>query len=872
MQSVKNTTFVTMRIRLFFCIALMLPACLGLRAQERVVTDPNQSMTATDQKIEAAAVSAKAPSVSVVGDTLVFSASAYRLAEDASLEDLLKKIPGIEVNGNAVTLYGKQISELRVNGKRYFGGDVAAGLQNIPAELIDKVGAYERESDFSRLTGVDDGELVPVLDLKIKSDFLDGWKGRLTAGYGSSLRYVAKVNANKITKQQQTSLLANLNNIPGKASFNNASRTQLGGGSAGENGRRELGVSHARSKAGNELDWSVQYQGRDSYVHSLSQVQNIYAATTSFSNGDNSGNAIVHNPKGDLRWQWKPDKATSVVVKPVFSYSITDNWTHNLTGNFKKDPYGISEDPCSLIDAYGPGDPLGSIRSSTSDNRLKGFSGRLNSSIVLLWTRRMGKRGRSLSLQSDNALTLQFNDQGTNYRTVYNRTKAPTDTTRRQYIDQDVRNLSFGLQAAWNEPVAKGLFLQFSARGEYKDRSDVRSLYDLTRSDNSWTVTDVHRLPDFKSSLPSGLQDCFQQEVSYSGRYRYMALALNTNVRIVRKKFNMTAGVRLTPATQEILWPQGEILNSHRESVLYAAPNLSLNYKPTKRRKLTISYRSSLGQPSIYNLLPVSNGTNPLSVHIGNPALKPSNTHIVGLTYNASDFGARSSITADMQMRATENAISNSTEFDPETGGKTITPRNIEGNWYALGHLVLTKAFARTYFQVSAHTSVRYDNSCNYLYNKTLHKDEVNLTRRAMIKESLRGNYRNKWLDVTLDLGGDYTVEHSLLRPDLDQRPWSLVATLSTVASAPWGMRFTADFTRITQQGFVYGDFNRSYNVLNTGLSQSFLRKRLTARIEACDVLGELPNVVRRFSAESRSISVYNGVNSYVLLRLMWRF
>ena len=146
-----------MRIRLFFCTFLMLPACLALRAQERVVTDPNQSMTAADQKIEAAAVSAKAPSVSVVGDTLVFSASAYRLAEDASLEDLLKKIPGIEVNGNAVTLYGKQISELRVNGKRYFGGDVAAGLQNIPAEVIDKVGAYEQESDFSRLTGVDDG-------------------------------------------------------------------------------------------------------------------------------------------------------------------------------------------------------------------------------------------------------------------------------------------------------------------------------------------------------------------------------------------------------------------------------------------------------------------------------------------------------------------------------------------------------------------------------------------------------------------------------------------------------------------------------------------------------------------------------------------
>ena len=860
-----------MRSRLVLTLVSALSFGLSLAAQERVLSDPSQSMTATDQKIEASSVSAKAPSVSVIGDTLVFSASAYRLAEDASLEDLLKKIPGIEVNGSSVSLYGKPISELRVNGKRYFGGDVSVGLQNIPAEMIDKVGAYERESDFARLTGVDDGELVPVLDVRIKSDFLDGWKGRLSGGYGTSDRYVGKVNANKITKTEQTTLLANFNNLPAKASFSNASRTQLGGGSSGDVDRREAGVSYASTSKERELDWGVQYQGRGSDVRSLVQTQSVYAASTAFSNGSNAQRSNVDTPRADLRVQWKRGNGNTFLLKPSLLYSRTDNFSRNITGNFKSNPYGLSPDPCSLLEAYGTGDPLGSVRSSTADNRLNSFVGRVNGSVTFLWTKRFRKKGRSLSLQTDEYFNVQNTDQGTNYRTVYNRTKAPTDTTRRQYIDQDARNLTFALQGSWSEPVAKGIFLQLSLRGEYKDRTESRTLYDITRSDNSWQVKDLRSFGDFKASLPQNLDACLQPEVSYSGRYRYEAVVVNANARIVRKKYNLTAGVRVTPAWQEIIWPSGGVVNRNPESVCYVAPNLSFNYKPTKRRKLAVSYRSSLGQPSIYSLLPVSNGTNPLSVHVGNPSIKPSNTHTFGFNYNSSNFPRQSSITMDVQFKATENAVSNSTTYDPETGGKTTTPKNISGNWYTMGNMVLTKAYDMAGLAFSAHTSARYDNNCNYLYNKTVHADEINVTGRSMIKESLRANYRNKIVDLTLDLGGDYTVEHSKLRPDFDQKPWSLVGSFSTVLSAPWGMRFTSDFTTISQKGFIYGDFNKDYFVLNSTLSQQFLKKRLTARIEANDVLGQLPNLIRRYSAESRSVAVYNGVNSYVLLRLIWR-
>ena len=807
------------------------------------------------EKLEASVVSGRAPSVTVVGDTLLFSSSVYRLADDASLEDLLRKIPGVEVNGGVVTLYGKLVSELRVNGKRFFGGDVTAGLQNIPAEMVDKIGAYERSSDFTSITGVDDGEMVSVLDIKIKQDFLDGWKGRASAGGGTKGRFLTKFNANKVTDSAQSSLVAGCNNLPRKASFNNATRTQLGGGSAGNALRGDAGFSLARNAADKEYDFNFRYLGGNSDIESVTRTQNIYSGSTSFANGSADRLSRNHNPKADLRYLWKPDKKTTLLLKPSFSYTGTDIWSHTLTDNFKKDP-------------FAPEDPG---LTSSADNRLVDISHKVNGRMVLIWTRKFSKKGRSLSLQTDDTFNLRKNGQGTNYRTRYNRTKEPTDTTRRQFVSQDDQNLSFSLQGSWNEPVGKGIFLQFTARGEYKDRSSERSLYDITRNDNSWTVQDFGSIRKLMDSLPEPLDYCFMDEASYDGKYRYYALALYSNIRVIRPKYNYTLGIRVTPAWQQISWPQGGKDNTISSDVCYVAPNIQLNYHPSKRKKLTFSYRSSIAQPSIYNLLPVSNGTNPLYVHIGNPGLKPSNTHITELTYNGSSIKTGSSITADVELHATENSISNSTEYDPETGGRTVIPKNISGNWYSRANLALSKSFEKAGITLGSHTSSRYDNNCNFLYNKTLHEDEKNITRRLMVKESLRANYRNNWLDMTLDVGGDYTAERSLLRPDLDQNPWSLVASLSGTVQLPWRMRIGSDVTHISQRGFAYGDFNKDYLVLNASLSQSFFKGRLLATVEGFDLLGSLPNMTRRFSSESRSISVFNGVNSYVILRLSWR-
>lgn len=838
-----------MRFFLKIFLPLLLLPSAAAYAQETVVSNPANSITARVQELESSSVVAKAPSVSVVGDTLVFSASAYRLAEDASLEDLLNKIPGIEVSGNNVTLHGRKIEELRINGRRYFGGEVAVGLQNIPADMIDKIGAYERESDFTRSTGIDDGELVPVLDLKIKQNMLDGWKGRITAGGGSRDRYDARVNANKFTKKEQQTMLANINDLPSKMSFNNATRTQLGGGSVGEIRRREAGYTFAGDFPGLDIDGSARYQGRDNDVYPVGQQQNIQGSGTSFVNADNHSVRSQDGGKVDMKIEWKPDKKTTFIAKPVISFDSGTSWSSNNITNFKTDP---------------------SNPTSWGFNNQDSYNDKTTGSIYLQFTRKFGKRGRSLSVSTSESFNINGSIQGTDYLTRYNRTKQPTEVLRRQLIDNVNRNYTVMGQLAWNEPLSKGFYFQFILRGDIKQNNNVRSVYDILSVDPDWVVGNWHSRSRLLSSLPEGYESSLMDDISSKGRYSYRGLSVSANLRFVKKKYNLTVGAKVNPQESVLSSPSME--KDVVKGVTYFSPNLTFNYRPDKRKKLALYYRASAGQPSLYSLLPVNNGTNPLYVHIGNPELKPSNTHTFNLSYNASDFRRQNSIVLSLTAKAVENQASNSTIYDYDTGGRTTIPKNINGNWNMNGTLVYNKAFAGTDLSVVEKLSSQYNNIVSYLYNNSLRKDETNRIGRTMIKESFALQYRTSRVDVTLGVGGEYTMERSLLRPDMNQNPWSVSASVQNVIFAPWDIRITADFATIVQRGFVYGDLNDEYYILGAGISRAFLRKRLTVRIEGNDLLGQLPNVTRSFSSQSRSIYTYNGVNSYVILRLIWKF
>jgi len=428
-----------------------------------------------NELLESSRVVAQAPVVTVVADTVVYNPEAFRLDDDAMLEDLLKKIPGLEIKGETITLQGRPISELLVNGERFFAGNVRTGLQSLSADMVDKINAYERESDFTRITGIDDGEEVPVLDIKIKKNMLNGWKGNTNTGGGTETRYSLRLNANNIKKDKQNTVMASWRNINDKISMNNASRTQLGGGSDGENARREAGYTFASTWEKGKIEGNLHYNGNARTAVSDNESEHIISSGNYFTNSHSLVGANANTPKGDVRIEWRPVKNITLVVKPTFNWNVTDNRTHSTGGNYSEDPEGLTESE------------LKAITKTNTDNTVLTLQNKFNGSIYFQVTRRFdSKKGRSLTfVMSDNS-TFNNTSTATSYQTRYYKIKRNPDSLllRRQLTDAGSTNHSVYGHLAFNEPLGKGWHFQTTLRTDMRVTDSRKDIYNLKACDS----------------------------------------------------------------------------------------------------------------------------------------------------------------------------------------------------------------------------------------------------------------------------------------------------------------------------------------------------------------------------------------------------
>lgn len=827
------------------------------------------------QLLKSAVVSAKTPPVTVLEDTLVYNPAAYRLEEDAMLEDLLKKIPGLEIKGRTVTLHGKPIQDILVNGERFFGGDVAAGLKTLPADMVDKLHAFERESEFTRTTGIDDGEKEPVLDVKIKKSMFDKWQARAALGGGSDLtpapKYGADFSANKITKRDQTSLILSVKNTNTQPSFSNTSSNVIGGGSAGDRTAYEAGFTIVRKRRKLQMDGNVHLDGTFRLVQPRASTQNIYASGGSWTNSNGFNRYASMTPKADFRFEWRPDPYLNILLRPSVRFVSNDNSTQSIAGNFFKDPYTIVDDPNDYLEIGPSSDTLAKIRSNSSVNSTRSFVNRFNARVQFQITKRFKeKKGRSLSFSGIAEYTPVSSESFNDYLTRYYRYKANPDSVllRKQYISTPTQNLHLRGQIGWNEPLGKGFFIQAFCNFNYRNSTYNRSYYNLMSVDPTWSVDNNLGYNALVASLPAGYQQGYEPELCAVGSYDFYSAEFNLNMRYVRKKFNLTAGACLTPAWSQLYYDNSVVKNN----AFMVTPNFTLNYRWKKTNKITATYRSRYQQPSLYQLLPVENGTNPLYVHVGNADLKPAFVHDAKLSLNSSDLKTQNSVILELSFKYTQDAVSNYYEYDAQSGVKTTIPVNVDGVWLARGSLVWNKTFRNNDFSICNTTNGEMANNVAWLYNNKTKVSEINNARRAMVKERFDFIYRNNWLELVTRLTAIYTNETSQLRPDLNQEPLDLSAGLESRFALPAGIRINAEFTFMNQSGYAYGNFNRNYYVLNASVSKTLLNKRLVLKLEGFDLLGQLINLTRTYGSESRTITTYNGANRYVMLRCIYRF
>ena len=819
-----------------------------------------------------ATVTAEAPQVTVSGDTLGYNASAYRTPEGAMLEELVKKVPGAEVDDDGnVKINGKEVKKLLVDGKEFFGGDVKTGLQNLPVDMVEKIKAYDRQSDNARITGIDDGEEETVLDLTVKKGMNQGWVGNIDGGLGTEDRYSASANVNRFASHgdvsKQFSVLGRVNNV-GDQRF---------GGGGGPRWRRNNGLNSSKMAGLNyaietkkfDFGASVRYNYRDNDVQSLGQIDNFLLGNkaASYTNNNSASRNKNQNLNGHLRLEWRPDSLTTFFLRGGLSWGDSESGSNSLSSTYNSNPFEVVADPYKFLDFEGESnEELDAIRVNASNSGSLSESNSLSANLNMQLTRKLNDEGRNITLRGIGSYGDNESERYSNNITRYygDGIIAMEDTIRR-YIHTPTNNYNIGAEVSYSEPIADRVYLQFSYRFQYGYSESDNSTYNLPFG---WLLSDG--LPNQFSQHQSEWLDPEQSKYAEYKKYNHDA---RFTFRVNRETWRMSAGMAFRPQNTKLSYKKGAYAVDTTRNVFNFSPEVDFRYQPQKQTQLRFTYRGRTSDPSMENLLPITDNSDPLNIRTGNPGLKPSFSHNMGLHFNTFNMDAQRGIFSALNGSFTQNAISNIRKYNDVTGGWTTMPENINGNWNVFGMFGINTAFKNNKkFNIGSFTNASYNNHVGYLTTGEMKDAQKNTTTSLSLGERLNGTYRNNWLEIGLNGSLNYTFEKDKLNPKNNQEPYTFSYGGNLQVYTPWNMTISTNMTNQARRGYSDASMNRNELIWNAQVAQSFLKGALTLSFEWNDILKEQSNIMTSYDNSGRKTYTYNGINSYGMIRAIYRF
>ena len=816
--------------------------------------------------LQEAVVVAEAPQVTVVEDTLMYNSSAYRTPEGAMLEELVKKLPGAEIDDDGnVKINGKDLKKIMVDGKEFFGGDVKTGLKNLPVDMVDKLKTYDKKSDLARVTGIDDGEEETVLDLTVKKGMNQGWFGNADLGAGTKDRYTGRMMLNRFVDKTQFSIIGSANNV------NDQGFSGGGGGprwrsNNGLNATKMLGANFATQTNKLELGGSVRYNFQDADISSINSSERFLQNGNSYSNSNNKNRNKGTNLNADFRMEWKPDTLTNIIFRPNFSYGRTNNASRSESGTFNEDPFNLIVNPNDYLNFDNlSDDPLKDIRVNATNSASLSKGKSLSGNATLQVNRKLNNRGRNLTFRGVFGYGDNDNDQYTQSETRYyqllNHLGGNSILYRNQYITTPTRNYNYTAQVTYSEPIAKATFLQFSYQFQYKYSKSDKTTFDLLDYPD-WAIG---------GALPSGYESHTVDSLSKNAEYRYYNHDASVGLRFIRPKYQLNVGMSFQPQNSTLSYKKGDYMIDTTRTVFNFAPNMDLRFRFSKVSQLRFTYRGRSNQPTMENLLPITDNSNPLNIRMGNPGLKPSFAHTMRLFYNTYNAEKQRGIMTHFSFTATQNSISNSTRYNEETGGLITRPENINGNWNAFGMFGFNTALKNKKYTINTFTNVNYQNNVAFLYNQDTKNNDRNTSTGLTLGERVTGSYRNDWFEFSLNGSINYTAERNKLRPENNQEPYTYSYGASTNITMPWKMTLATNIANQSRRGYRDSSMNRDELIWNAQLAQSLLKGAATVSFEVYDILRQQSNISRSLSADMRSVSEYNGINSYCMVHFIYR-
>lgn len=853
--------------------------------------------------LDAASVSAIGNPIIVKKDTIEYNATSFKTSDNDMLEDLLKKLPGVEVSSDgSITANGETISKITIDGKTFFLDDPQLASKNIPAKLVEKVKVVERKSEQAQFTGIDDGQEETIIDLSIMKGMMNGWFGNVMGGGGHDVpdkgyynddhrfadegwRYQGAAIVGNFKEDSQISLILNANNTNNRG-FNDLAGGMMRGmrGGGGGMGRGIGGFGGGNGITSSwmggvngafdlfdgdmELSGNYLYNGTDNYVEEASS-KITYMENGSRLLNENTGASTTASQghRFGIRLDHEFSKNTSILFEPHFNFG---------SGRFNE------HSDFSTRTAMGNDTTFTNrgFNDNTGDNRNWSTGGRL------LLRQRLGKAGRTLSAN----ISYNFSN---NDMTGFNQSLTQTDVDvdgvmeneiiNQRYV-QNSRNSSLTGRVVYTEPLIESLFLEASYQYSWNMNKSGKDTYnsgdDIMGDSMSYLIYNP-------------VNETFDQTYSSSVLNRYINQRAGITLSWQKEKLNAQIGAQVNP-TDTHNETNGE---SYDSKVVNWSPEARIRYQFGDNTHMMVFYNGSSSQPSTSQLMPVPDNTDPLNISLGNPYLEPYFNHNIRANFRYTNMKSFTSVNFNLNGGLVQDAITNAQWYDP-SGAQYMIPVNGPSTGNVNGMLMVNSPLGKSGFSIMSMTNVRYNQSTSYIGTGTLDSDKyydaenvifnydlfhsdfpdlgntdaftVNKIQTFGLMQMLRFTYRNEFVELVA--GGRTNMSKSLytMASANQQATWNNNVSFEMNWTLPFGMNLIGDLNYNWYNGYTVAQ--EPEFILNAEITQLLFNKTCTLALRAYDILNQAKNLFVTDASNYHQESRNNTLGRYVVLSFTYRF
>jgi len=801
-----------------------------LTPQQKVLDLGLIKMLQEGAMLDAVTISAEYVPIKITKDTLEFTAEAFKTQPNAVVEDLLKKLPGVEVEADGtIKVKGEEVKAVTVDGKDFFGKDPKMATRNLPANAVKKVQVFEKKSKNAEFTGVDDGQEETTINLELKEDKRNGIFGNISGGVGTDSRYEGKSMINRFGPKTQVSIIGTLNNL------NNT------GISAGDFGTMTGSNGRNMNNTGAPVSFGPNNNGETNSATLGMNINNQFGIR----NRVNFSYFLTQSETDLIQNSFTNSfLPTGALISNKFSKSNTDALNHNFYSSLDLRIDSTSEVNITGNLAIRGNDRLSSSSDSTSNTtkvllnrnaqKRDNTSESTNYGFTLNFRKRLKKRGRTLTFDSGygNNSSESINQL---LSEVYGRDLLlNTKSSVFQDQEQFSGNINYNLGASYTEPLNPSTFLTTSLSQRNNKTDLIKDFFNLNPENTDLRI--------------------FNEELSrtFDNSFRYTTAG--TNIRFNKETYSFSAGVDYQNSALKGLPSVGEEID---RSFNYFLPKFNLELDNLHIR---VNYSTSVREPSMDQLQPVLDNTDPLNLYQGNPNLVPEYRHSMRIMYHHFDQFNFRSIFANVRLGYTKNRITTSSFFDPELFIRTQNPVNTDSEKSMASTLSFSSPLnvIKAKYRININSSVT--NGINFI-NKI--ENEINRWSNG-VSFTLENKSKNK-IDISATTRLNYTQniykENESLNTDFLNQTYE--GYFAWFAGKGW----TID-TRYEMNVYGQGSFGEATTIKlwQASLSKNFMENKINAKLRVFDILNQNQGVSRTASETNISESISNSIGQYFML------